>query len=309
MRRRTFGAGAFTLAGAFLIAVLVGCSSGNNKDQGKADAGGGDTDGKTTPSGKQTAVKSGNATIKGKVVLKGDMPDLVKLTSELQEKMKMKPEDLPHCLEMAPAEQKQQQTWDIGDGNGVGNVFVWLTPAPGTYFAIDENHPGVKAATGKPVVLDQPHCAFVPHVLALFPQYKDEAGKTQQTNQEFVVKNSAEISHNVNLKGGPKNPGMNQVLAKGGEVKPSKFSPDNQPITVGCDIHKWMNGYIWVFDHPYYAITDKNGNFEIKNAPVGKVNIVAWHEGHPGNFLKGNKGEAIELKEGDNTKDFEVRAK
>jgi hypothetical protein len=35
-----------------------------------------------------------------------------------------------------------------------------------------------------------------------------------------------------------------------------------------------MTGYVRIFEHPYYAVTDENGNFEIKNAPVGKFRIV-----------------------------------
>jgi hypothetical protein len=309
MRRGHFGAGAFTLAGAFLIAVVAGCSSGKKDEGGTGD---GSKDGGTPPpSATRTPVKSGNAVVKGKVNFTGDMPDLKQMTAALQEQMKReKPDQLEHCLNMAPEEQKQQQVWNIGDGGGVKNVVVWLTPARGSFFAVDEDHPGVKAVQEKPVELDQPHCAFVPHVLALFPEYRDENNKPHPTKQEFVVKNSAGIAHNSNFRGGPKNPPRNEALGAGKDVKPKPFTPENQPITVSCDIHKWMNGFVWVFDHPYYAITDENGNFEIKNAPAGKFNIVAWHEGHPGKFITGSGGEEIELKEGETTtKDFQVKAK
>jgi hypothetical protein len=57
-----------------------------------------------------------------------------------------------------------------------------------------------------------------------------------------------------------------------------------------------MDGYVRVFDHPYFAVTDADGKFEIKNAPVGKYRIVYWHEavglrgGRAGRF-----GEPIEI--------------
>ena len=51
-----------------------------------------------------------------------------------------------------------------------------------------------------------------------------------------------------------------------------------RPIQYKCTIHGWMTGYVRIFDHPYYAVTDENGKFEIKNAPAGKFRIVYWHE-------------------------------
>jgi hypothetical protein len=57
-----------------------------------------------------------------------------------------------------------------------------------------------------------------------------------------------------------------------------------------------MAGYVRIFDHPYYAITDENGNFEIKNAPAGKFRIVFWHENGVRGGAKGRFGEPIEIK-------------
>jgi len=53
---------------------------------------------------------------------------------------------------------------------------------------------------------------------------------------------------------------------------------ESGPISYKCSIHPWMSGYVRVFEHPYYAVTDDDGKFEIKNAPVGKFRIVFWHE-------------------------------
>jgi len=43
--------------------------------------------------------------------------------------------------------------------------------------------------------------------------------------------------------------------------------------------HVWMNAEVIVAPHPYYAVTDVNGHFEIKDVPPGRYEIVAWHEG------------------------------
>ena len=53
---------------------------------------------------------------------------------------------------------------------------------------------------------------------------------------------------------------------------------DKFPITVACNIHGWMKAYVRVFDHPYFAVTDKDGNFEIKNAPAGEWRLKIWHD-------------------------------
>ena len=45
-----------------------------------------------------------------------------------------------------------------------------------------------------------------------------------------------------------------------------------------CDVHGWMNAYVGVLDHPYFAVTDKDGKFDLKTLPPGTYTIEAWHE-------------------------------
>ena len=59
---------------------------------------------------------------------------------------------------------------------------------------------------------------------------------------------------------------------------PNALVAESPPIQYKCTIHGWMTGYVRIFEHPYYAVTDADGKFEIKNAPVGKYRIVYWHE-------------------------------
>jgi len=47
-----------------------------------------------------------------------------------------------------------------------------------------------------------------------------------------------------------------------------------------CDVHVHMNGYTGGFDHPYFAVTDAEGKFEISGVPPGTYVLVAWHEGY-----------------------------
>jgi len=49
-------------------------------------------------------------------------------------------------------------------------------------------------------------------------------------------------------------------------------------LQVNCDTHAWMRGYIHVFDHRYFAVSDERGSFAISDVPPGKYTLKAWHE-------------------------------
>ena len=56
------------------------------------------------------------------------------------------------------------------------------------------------------------------------------------------------------------------------------FTAKEVMVPFKCDVHGWMNAYVGVLDHPYYAVTDKDGKFELKSLPPGTYTIEAWHE-------------------------------
>src|SRR5262249_47260706 len=112
-------------------------------------------------------------------------------------------------------------------------------------------------------------------------------------------------SHNTNIIGNSASPkaSKNILLPTGGSVTidASKFQPYHIPNLVKCDIHGWMGARVFVFPHPYFAVTDKDGNFEIKNAPAGKFRLVVLHEG--GGWVAGRQGKLITI-EASKTKDL-----
>jgi hypothetical protein len=89
------------------------------------------------------------------------------------------------------------------------------------------------------------------------------------------------------------------TIAQGPLPRKSLLSakPEQYPIAYSCTIHPWMNGQVRVFDHPYNALTDDDGNFTIANAPQGKFRMVVWHEkaGYLGGKA-GRFGTPIEIK-------------
>ena len=127
-------------------------------------------------------------------------------------------------------------------------------------------HPKLKAIEQKTVEIDQPCCQFEPHMLAM------------REGQTLIVKNSATVSHNVNLIGGTKGPNLNQIIPPGGRLKIDDIVARYIPMQVACNIHGWMSSRIAVLKNPYFAVTDADGNFEIKDAPAGDFRLVIWHE-------------------------------
>ena len=177
------------------------------------------------------------------------------------------------------------------DNKGVRWCIVYLMSEKG----FDKDipiHPKLKAIKNKTVELDQPCCQFEPHMLAM------------REGQTLIVKNSMTIAHNVNLVGGVKGPNQNQIVPSGGKFKVEDIKARYMPILVKCDIHPWMSGRIAVLKHPYFAVTDKDGKFEIKDAPAGDFRLVIWHEDggwvvHDGK--KWRDGQKITIKAGDTT--------
>ena len=144
------------------------------------------------------------------------------------------------------------------------------------------------------MVLNQPNCQFIPRAFVLYPKYYD--GKDyKETGQKFVVTNTASFNHNTKIVGGEKN-GTQDAIIKPGEKKEYVFQPEAKPLQISCSYHGWMGGRVFALDHPFAAVTDKNGNFEIKNAPSDvELTVIGWHE------AKGDFHDAkMTFKKGDN---------
>ncbi|HEX2666471.1 MAG TPA: plastocyanin/azurin family copper-binding protein [Candidatus Acidoferrum sp.] len=118
-----------------------------------------------------------------------------------------------------------------------------------------------------PVVVDQRKMAFVPHVVAV----------QQGTTVEFL--NSDAVGHNVYWPSisGNKKLAHNLGTWPKGEKKPFQFN-DAGVAALLCNVHPEMSGYVVVTPTPYFAVTDKDGNFEIKNIPAGKYTLKTWSE-------------------------------
>jgi hypothetical protein len=148
-------------------------------------------------------------------------------------------------------------------------------------------HPDLAAIPNKAVEIDQPCCAFTPRVVAM------------RGGQALTIKNSAGFLHNANFAGAvkAKNDAFNTAIAAGGKHVTAPLNPYWVPMSLSCTVHSWMKAHVAVFDHPYFAVTDADGNFEIPKAPAGKYRIRVWQEsiGFRGGE-DGVLGELLEIK-------------
>lgn len=215
-------------------------------------------------------------TLKGRVVWAGG-------DSPATEKVKVD-KDQDHCLSKGdiPSEKYVVNL----KNKGVRWVFVWLSDAKDAKAKLPV-HPSLVEPSQKEVVVDQPCCRFEPHVVGM------------REGQTLVAKNSSPIPHNVNLVSVGKNPSKNEIVPPGRAVKVEGWVAATAPTLVKCDIHPWMMGYVRVFNHPYFAITDEDGNFEIKNAPAGNWNLVVWQE-EAGWVTGDRKGIPVTIAAGEN---------
>lgn len=117
------------------------------------------------------------------------------------------------------------------------------------------------------VVIDQRKMAFIPHVVAV----------QQGTTVDFL--NSDPVGHNVYWPSisGNKKLSHNLGTWPKGEKKPFQFN-DLGTASLLCNVHPEMSGYVVVVPTPYFAVTDEDGNFEIKNIPAGKYTLKTWSE-------------------------------
>ncbi len=148
-----------------------------------------------------------------------------------------------------------QETYEVEDGK-VANVFVYVKDGLGNY---------VFDAPTEPAKIDQMSCRYHPHVFGM------------RVGQKLEIVNSDPTLHNIHAL-----PKANAEFNNGQPLQGMKmehvFTAKEVMVPFKCDVHGWMNAYVGVLDHPYFAVTDKSGAFELKGLPPGTYTIEAWHE-------------------------------
>jgi plastocyanin len=146
-----------------------------------------------------------------------------------------------------------------GKVSGVkGESVVYVEAIAGKTFPAPAQH----------VTIDQKGLMFVPHIMAI----------QQGTTVEFL--NSDSVQHNVFWPSVSGNKKLGHNLGTWPQGQRQSFKFDNPGIIpLLCNVHPDMSGYLIVSPTPYFAMTDKSGEFKIENVPDGTYTVTAWNEG------------------------------
>ena len=149
------------------------------------------------------------------------------------------------------------RSW-VGEGQGLANVLVYIKKGlEGKTFP---------APTTKPVI-DQKGCVYEPMITAVM------------TGQLVEIRNSDPVLHNVLFqKSAAGNSTFNMAQGPGAKAIEKSFSNPEVLIKLVCSVHPWMAGYVGVVPHPFFAVTDVQGVFELPpGLPAGKYTLAASH--------------------------------
>jgi plastocyanin len=138
---------------------------------------------------------------------------------------------------------------------GLKEAVVWLEGCP------VQSEP---VARKRAVQMDQRNFVFIPHVLSI------DAG------QEVEFLNSDVANHGVTAASTEPGNCFNVSMALGGGYK-HRFVASARPVAIGCPVHVSMAAWIYVFDHPYHAVTDDAGRFRLPDMPPGRYLFHVRH--------------------------------
>jgi plastocyanin len=196
-----------------------------------------------TPAGERVDPATAGG-IKGVVKFEGPVPknDPIKMNAD------------PTCV--AESKGPQYQEYYEVDNGDLANVFVYVKDGLGNY---------VFDTPTEPVKLEQKDCRYVPHVFGI------------RVGQPLQIINADPTLHNIHAI-----PKVNQEFNNGQPIQGMKtthvFTAPEVMIPFKCDVHGWMNAWIGVVSNPYFAVTGKDGTFDLRTLPPGTYTIEAWHE-------------------------------
>jgi plastocyanin len=163
--------------------------------------------------------------------------------------------DEPSCAKQH-ATPVTSETVVTGANNAVANVVVYISVG-----ANDEGKVPAQAVT-----YEQKGCQYIPHVLPL------------HTGQELRVVNGDQTSHNIHP-AAKINREWNKSQPPGAPPIVEKYDKA-EFISVKCNVHPWMHGWLAVLNTSHYDVSKDDGTFKLPNLPPGKYTITAWQESY-----------------------------
>jgi plastocyanin len=144
----------------------------------------------------------------------------------------------------------------VNDNGTLRNVFVYVkegVPADLTF-----------PVPSEPVEINQDGCIYQPRVFGI------------QVGQNLNIRNSDGLLHNI--KAVPTTNRPFNISQPTNMVTSRTFAAAEVPVPLECNVHSWMNAFVGVLPHPYFATTGADGGFSIRRLPPGTYTIEAWHE-------------------------------
>ena len=234
------------VAQVLIVMLAVGCGGGSDSSGTSGTTPAAPSEPAAEPVPAQAApAAAGSASLTGTVVYEGRVPNLPALKMDAD----------PGCAKKH-SEPVRAETLVLGEGNALANAFVWAKSGVAQ---------GAWPVPSEPVVLDQRGCQYKPHVSGLM------------VGQPLKILNSDQLLHNIHSL--PKiNSSFNRAMPASVTEAEFSFSKEEVLFKVKCDVHPWMNAWIGVVSHPFFAVTGTDGKFTISGLPAGTYEIEAWHE-------------------------------
>ena len=226
----------------FAVSVLAGCG-GSKETPTVTSAPAGETP--AASAGTKTVDSATAGTVKGKILFEGEAP------APKQISVKGNPEcSVLHAGGMIASEEL------VVNNGALQNVFVYVKEGLEEYSF---------TAPQEAVTIENRTCVYVPHVTGVM------------VGQPVNFLNQDSTLHNIHSY--PKqSKAFNLGLPLVGMKQTKKFDAPEIMVPLKCDVHPWMLGYIGVLTHPYFSVSDANGQFELKGLPPGEYTLEAWHE-------------------------------
>lgn len=209
-----------------------------------------------------------------------DVTGAAKFEGDPPKRKKIKMDADAKCVHLAGEKGAGTEDAIVSKEGQVKNVFV--------YVKAGLEGKEIPAAGAEPAELDQKGCMYSPHVQGI------------RVGQTLNIKSSDETLHNIHCLA--KDNGEFNFAQPSPGVREKSFRKPEKAIKLKCDVHPWMGAFIWVMEHPYFAVTEKDGTFAIKGLPDGSYTIGAWHESF------GEQEGKVDVKGGAATVDFTFKA-
>ncbi|HEU0036077.1 MAG TPA: hypothetical protein VFQ53_35940 [Kofleriaceae bacterium] len=192
------------------------------------------------PAKKPAPAPAASGGVKGMVTFEGEPPERKKLQRDVD----------PYC---AKTEKLSE------------DVVVTAGKLKDVLVRVKNGSAGKHAAPAAPVVIDQHECMYAPRVVGMI------------AGQKLQIRNSDGTFHNVHGSLSGKLLWNKPQAAKDPDLALDTTAKPGDVVDVVCDIHPWMHAYAVVQDHPFFAVTGENGQFEIKGLAPGTYTLEAWH--------------------------------